>query len=58
MDEVDRVTDTPSFCTLVGSCDSTLRTRDCTSFRAFVGSTVSSKVSVSEARPCDEVDSK
>ena len=58
IDEVERVTDTPSFCTAEGRRDSTLRTRDCTSFSASVGSTLSSKVSVSEERPRKEEDSK
>ena len=52
------MTETPAVCTAEGSRASTLRTRDWTSFSASVGSTLSSKVSVIDARPCDEVDSK
>ncbi len=58
MDEVERVTDTPRVCTGLGRRDSTLRTRDCTSFSASVGSTLSSKVSVSDERPLKDEDSK
>ncbi len=53
IDEDERVTETPSFCTGVGSRLSTERTLDCTSFSASTGSTLSSKVSVMVLRPVE-----